>query len=85
MIIDGRGQNQHFRLVQQGVNLLHIVLLNALAAAFGMAVFAGQAAGDFLLADGDHVYLVARLAGALGKSLRHGGGGAVGPGTAVEN
>ena len=62
VVVDWRGQDDHLRLVQQRVDRLHIVLLDALtlmAAALLMAVFTGKTPGDLLLADIHHADNVA--------------------------
>ena len=88
VIIDGRGQDDHLRLVQQRVDILHIVLLDALtfmAAVLLMAVFTGKTPGDLLLADIHHGDNMAVFLRALPERLHHGGGVAVGPGTAIQH
>ena len=80
VIVNGRRQDDHLRLVQQRVDRLHIVLLDALpfmTAALLMAGFTGQAPGDLLLADVHHCDSMAILCCAPLKCLHHGGGVAV--------
>ena len=86
MVINRGSQHDHLRRIQQRVNFLHIILLNTLplmAGIFFVAVFAGQAPSDFLLADIHHVYLMAVFLGAFCKGLHHSGCVPVWPGAAV--
>ena len=86
VVIDGGSQHNHLRLIQQRINLLHIVLLNALplmAGIFFVAVFTGKTSCNFLPADIYHIHLMAVFPRAFCESRRHGCGISVRPGTAV--
>ena len=74
VIINWRSQHDHLCLIQQRINLLHIVFLDTLAFMAGfflMAIFAGHASGNLLLADIYHIYLMAVFPCALCKSSHY--------------
>ena len=86
VVIDGGSQHDHLRLIQQRIDLQHIVLLNTLplmSRIFFVAVFAGKAPGNFLLADIHHIYLMTIFLRALCESRHHSCGVSVRPGAAV--
>ena len=83
VVVDRRGDHQHFRFLQQRIDFLHIILLNALSAPFGMAVFAGETAADLHPAHVHHIHLMARRHSPFPERLNHTLRVSVGPGTAV--
>ena len=86
VVIDGLSQHDHLRLIQQRIDLLHIVLLNTLplmSRIFFVAVFAGKTPGNFLLADIHHIYLMTIFLRALCESHYHSRSISMGPGAAI--
>ena len=65
------------------VNFLHVILLNALALAISVAVFAGKTSPDVLFAHIDYTDFMARFFSSIPESGKHFCRVAPGPGTPV--
>ena len=83
MIVYRCGKHRHFRVLQFGIDLLHIVFLCAYAMAFPMAVFAGTAPFYVHLADAEHFDNMAALFGGFLKGRDHASGVTLRSGTTI--
>lgn len=85
VIVDGRGEHQHIRLREPGIDLLHVILLRTGARSPAVAVFAGKAAADVHAADAENLHGVSALLCRLAEGGDHFRSLTLRAGTAVQN